>query len=66
MKMARRPLFAALVLGFGLTGCAEFDGFYDDDSDLVMRRGDWSERDSGTENRETDRSGAYGGSEIRR
>lgn len=64
--MVRRPLFAVLSLGLGLTGCAEFDGFYDDDSDLVMRRGDWNERETGSERSETERSGAYGGPEIRR
>ena len=64
--MARRPLLAAMALGFGLTGCAEFDGFYEDDSDLVMQRGNWNERESVAERRDTERSGAYGGPEIRR
>jgi hypothetical protein len=66
MDMSQKFQWAGIVLGFGLTGCAEFDGFYDDDSDLVRQRGDWSQREPAADRPVEDRSGAYGHPEIRR
>lgn len=64
--MSRRMSLVAIALGFGLTGCAEFDGFYDDDMDLVERRGAWIDRVPDSNRPDADQTGAYGGPEIRR
>lgn len=64
--MLRKSRLAAFVALIGLAGCAEFDGFYDDDSDLVQRHGNWSERPAISDRPDADRTGAYGGPDIRR
>ena len=62
-----KRILAATLTGIALTftGCAEFDGFYDDPQPAA-RRIDRDDRGREPERHSDDRTGAYGGADVRR
>lgn len=68
----KRMTFALLaVYSICMTGCAEFDSFYEDDSHDVYKRARMIDREqttassTPTRTRSDEKSGAYGGTDIK-
>ena len=64
--MKRTILFGLALLGLTSGGCAEFDGFYDDETSESYRRKDWDVRERDNLQPRDDRFGAYGDADKRR